>query len=169
MKISRFVHFLPDNMVFSSLGLGYGRVTEEGRRILRSIAETGCVPDDADPEVVREMRRGAILVPSELDEVAMLKVLANRARFDRRQLSLTIAPTLECNFACVYCYETPKPGRMSEDVIQAVLEFTRHRLPETAHLTVAWYGGGLRLRRCSTCNLNSNYWHVKPTYNLGQR
>jgi uncharacterized protein len=55
---------------------------------------------------------------------------------------LTLAPTKNCNLACVYCYE----GR-HEDVTwtesdeEAVFAFACRRLPSESALHVTWYGG----------------------------
>lgn len=57
----------------------------------------------------------------------------------------TIAPTMTCNFACDYCFESHRPGLMSDTTISLLQRFmareiSRNTLPElTAGVT--WFGG----------------------------
>ena len=55
---------------------------------------------------------------------------------------LTIAPTLDCNFACPYCYENRRKGKMSQEVQEAVIEFIEDTISKgTRKLDISWYGG----------------------------
>ncbi len=72
--------------------------------------------------------------------------LRNRVRMqcgDTHTLRLTICPTLQCNFACPYCYETARGGRMGKQVQDDLVTFSEAML-ERYHvgaLEVCWYGG----------------------------
>ena len=59
---------------------------------------------DAD-DLVAELIRGGILVNEERDELGEIRLQSRAARFANTALSLTIAPTMACNFCCPYCYE----------------------------------------------------------------
>lgn len=59
---------------------------------------------DAD-DLVAELIRGGILVNEERDELGEIRLQGRAARFANTALSLTIAPTMACNFCCPYCYE----------------------------------------------------------------
>ena len=97
---------------------------------------------DADAELLRLFRDHAILVPEEWDE---LDLLERRSRAVRQRysphLSLTICPTLDCNFRCVYCYQRHLRGQMSPQVQDAVVEFVERREPPVESLEVTWFGG----------------------------
>jgi len=62
------------------------------------------IPID-DEKLVEDLKRGGFLIDDNIDELELLRFNLWRARFDERNLALTIVPTLACNFACVYCYE----------------------------------------------------------------
>ena len=48
--------------------------------------------------------------------------------YSQRTLVLTICPTLNCNFACTYCFEHNKHGgNMSDDVENAIVKFVKNR------------------------------------------
>jgi len=95
----------------------------------------------SDCAAVRRLVERGFLV--DYDEHAYLR---NRVRLecgDTHVLRLTICPTLQCNFACPYCYETARGGRMGEQVRDDLVSFVKGAL-ERYHagaLDVSWYGG----------------------------
>lgn len=82
-----------------------------------------------------------MLIESSFDEAGFISRRYDRNRFSFEVLGLTIAPTIDCNFACGYCYEDKRPGRMTMDVEGQIFEYVRRMLPSRKSLAVTWYGG----------------------------
>lgn len=83
-----------------------------------------------------------MIVSDETDELALLKYFHYKAKFSSEHLILTVAPTMQCNFACPYCYETPHSGQMEKDVQDALVDFIREKIQEGARdIDLTWYGG----------------------------
>lgn len=83
-----------------------------------------------------------LLVPERLDEVALLRMSCNRGRFSTEFAELAIAPTMACNFACPYCFETPTSARLDEAVQDAVVGHVQALLDaQVRSLHISWYGG----------------------------
>lgn len=64
--------------------------------------------------------------------------------YSQRTLVLTICPTLNCNFACTYCFEHNKHGgNMSDDVENAIVKFVKNRkkINGTDTIRLTWFGG----------------------------
>lgn len=64
--------------------------------------------------------------------------------FDRianKDLSLTILPTLQCNFRCNYCYEDFKNERITDSTINGIVKFVKNNIHEFNRLSVDWFGG----------------------------
>lgn len=59
-------------------------------------------------EIVDNLTDAGLLVPDGLDEIEHLKEISLACRMQSKSLSFTIAPTLNCNFRCPYCYENGK-------------------------------------------------------------
>lgn len=77
---------------------------------------------DAD-DLVAELIRGGILVNEERDELGEIRLQSRAARFANTALSLTIAPTMACNFCCPYCYEKGQAyTTMGEEVFDTALQ-----------------------------------------------
>jgi len=64
-----------------------------------------------------------------------------RRRYDPTVMNLTIAVTRDCNFNCIYCYETDRPAiYMDERIEEAIIQFVKSNKSLKA-LNVVWYGG----------------------------
>lgn len=62
--------------------------------------------------------------------------------FSGRTLSLVIAPTLACNFACPYCYEANLPVTiMSEEVEDNIIRFIESYEGVCDNIEICWEGG----------------------------
>lgn len=60
---------------------------------------------------------------------------------DKNYLELIIMPTEQCNFRCVYCYETFEKSSMSEEIQENLVDFVQRELPKHRGLSVGWFGG----------------------------
>ena len=67
----------------------------------------------------------------------------NRSQSDTSSLGLTIAPTLDCNFRCVYCYEKDRyrNTQMSDSTIDSIVEYIKNYPHKLSKLSITWYGG----------------------------
>ena len=96
--------------------------------------------DEDHPMIRRFYQRGVI---TRLDERAMLEARGRVSSCGRNRVSMTICPTMGCNFDCPYCFENHRSGRMSEQVQDDVVALAG-RLLEAAkagQLTITWFGG----------------------------
>ena len=57
------------------------------------------------PDLESALLEGGMLVEDDKDEFAELLIRNKIERFADSNLTLTIAPTMACNFCCPYCYE----------------------------------------------------------------
>lgn len=63
------------------------------------------------------------------------------ASFLNRRLELTVLPTEQCNFRCLYCNQRYNIGVMRPETVAALKNFIAIRAPELDGLTVRWFGG----------------------------
>lgn len=145
------------NMFFDSgLGgsvLGYNSMANtllnfsgDDFQVVRRILSCSFDEEEQEHDVFRMLRDNGFLVPTERDELQEIRKTNLEARRDAKTLSLTIAPTLSCNFRCTYCFEEHPADAMSPKVMRALEEFTRHRLADQGTLYVTWFGGEPLLR-----------------------
>lgn len=94
-----------------------------------------------DGDLKKNLQECKILVEDNRLEFYKFHLLKNTKRFNRKLLSLTIAPTSDCNFRCPYCFEKGAvPCYMTDDTELELIQFIRmHK--ETEFLDITWYGG----------------------------
>lgn len=99
-------------------------------------------PSSFEEEQRAALLENGILVSDGEDELAFLKYFHYKTKFGKEALFLTIAPTLDCNFGCPYCYENRRKGKMSPEVQDKLLLYIQDLVAggiKSVHIT--WYGG----------------------------
>lgn len=79
-------------------------------------------------------------IPNE-DDLARLTAYRAERNADPSFFNLVILPTLNCNFACPYCYEVQRSSRLSTEVIQRIKRWADTRLAGIKTLKLHWFGG----------------------------
>lgn len=93
-------------------------------------------------ELETALSDNGILIDEQFDEIKFLKYFHYKTKFANDSLILTIAPTLDCNFGCPYCYENRRAGKMSEEVQKGVLDYIEKAVKSgVSYLNITWYGG----------------------------
>ena len=87
------------------------------------------------------LRDQGFILDDGADQIEWLKTQYHRSRKNRDHLSLTIVPTLYCNFNCVYCYQNKRQETISREVEKALLQFIGNKLLKGGGLSVTWFGG----------------------------
>lgn len=91
--------------------------------------------------LIRQLTKSGFIIPDELDELTYMESRYKQSRENRGHLSLTIAPTVNCNFRCVYCYQMHPNKKMSQEVQDALVERVRQATEEKRNISVTWFGG----------------------------
>ncbi len=96
-----------------------------------------------DTDLINNLLRGGFLVDDEFDELKDIKLRLFKGRFHSSSLGLTIAPTSDCNFRCIYCYEKDviKELHMTENIQKKIIQFVMNYVGTINNLSVTWYGG----------------------------
>ncbi|KTD85434.1 hypothetical protein UQ64_18140 [Paenibacillus etheri] len=83
-----------------------------------------------------------MLVEDDFDEIGLLKTKNNMARYDASNYSFTIAPTMECNFGCPYCFEEGfRYNTMTDEISAQITSFINRISLKSSSVGVCWYGG----------------------------
>ena len=145
MKASRYnvvMDYKDKKLGFNTMSCALAEVDETFINILTNINDIKYEQlDDIQKEVFDNMKYGGYIIDDEVDELKLLKYRSYNSKFNSRGLGLTIAPLLACNFACPYCYESPKPGVMGEDVISSILKMIEKKAEKSEPISITWYGG----------------------------
>lgn len=96
--------------------------------------------DENHPIIERFAKRGVIC---NFDERAALESMGGAACALARGISLTICPTMGCNFDCPYCFEDHGRGTMPTEVQDDVVALAERMLNASGSkdIGVTWFGG----------------------------
>jgi uncharacterized protein len=101
----------------------------------------GCHKKRDNGNLYNLIARKGFIIGDQIDELELLKEENYKGLIDRRNLSLTILPSLACNFRCVYCYQKENTKKMNPEVQDAVVRLVKKKLQRNGSLSVSWYGG----------------------------
>lgn len=131
-------------LAFNSWSTALAEISAEDLPFIRAIlADPDGVPCDTAPkrDIREALLAGRFLIDDAVDELAAIQVEMMKDRFRTDRLHLTIAPTLDCNFRCDYCYEEHLRVTMSRPVQEALLRWVEERSKRIELLHVTWFGG----------------------------
>jgi len=143
MKQSKYNFIFPIEgsmyLIYNAVSGGFAKVDSQTLAVLQHPDEYR--DNDRASQVLENLKKGTFVVEKDFDELKYLKVLSTAHRFASHSMGVTIAPTLECNFDCTYCYETHAPVTMNKDIITSVKKFFEFEIKKINGLGVTWFGG----------------------------
>ena len=91
--------------------------------------------------VLDNMKEGGYVIEDDFDEAKFLKFKSYQSKFNQNGISLTIAPTLTCNFDCPYCYEKISSNIIDDEVIESIYKCVDGNARRNEDVYITWYGG----------------------------
>jgi len=144
MKLSRF-NFLKQfddaTVFFNATTCALAVVDENFLRVVDDIKNNSYAEENYSPQLISDMKVSGCIVEDDVDELERLEFFRNVSKYDMTKFGLTVAPTLDCNFRCKYCFETHPKGLMTEEVQADLIKFVEERLQAAKNFSVTWYGG----------------------------
>jgi len=148
MKLSLFnyiIHYNSRTYLFNSYRLGLHEINENVTTSLEMLnrQEQGWDSNLSEDERDSLVRAGYV-VDGDLNEHEEIRREREMNRLSFREVSLTIAPTMDCNFRCPYCFEGEHKShmRMSQAIMNATADFAAKLIrQDTEVLRVTWFGG----------------------------
>lgn len=145
MKESKYNVFLKHKgkqLAFNGLTSSFAEINDDFFRILKSLhnLEEESLSSE-DTKLVKDMKLGGFILEEDDDELSILKLRSNMGKFNQKGFGLTIAPTLQCNFACPYCYEERQTEFINDEIKNAIIERVKTEAECKNHISINWYGG----------------------------
>jgi len=144
MKASKYNHFFPyteaQSIAYNGLTNSLALIDNHKLRSYMDFYDNGTPVDE---EFAKELAEGKFLLDDFVQELDVLRHKMLCARYRTDSLSMTIAPTNDCQFACVYCYEKGSISHkyMTEEVQDKLVELLESRIGLISNFSVVWYGG----------------------------
>ncbi len=148
LKVSRYVtrvelEDVDTLLVYGGLAGRLVEATGDTRAAVEALLADPNGPSIDDDGTVRTtLRDQGILIPESWDELAILE---QRRALGHDPLaggmSLTICPTVNCNYRCTYCYQRHVGRLMSDAVQDRLVAFVSEQTPPVSSLWITWFGG----------------------------
>lgn len=110
--------------------------------LLESVLEN---PNDyVDEKYFQDFCDKGFILQEEIDEIQLVEdVKMKRLEEKKKVLALTIIPTYQCNFKCIYCWENTKNqnDNMDEEAQLKLKSFIDDKLKSASSLDIDWFGG----------------------------
>lgn len=137
-----FFDYKGKSLAFNTISTGFAEIDDDFNRIMDNLNDLNVSNiSQKDKEIVENMKRGNFIVDDNCDELNIIKFDNYSGKFRDDYFDLTIAPTLQCNFVCPYCYEERKIGIMSDDVINSIYNRIKFEAEKKRDISITWYGG----------------------------
>ena len=146
MKVSKYNKFFNCNeggtiLAYNCLAGSLATLTQEKYQLVKEILGSLSFDTDEKQNLWNDLLEGGFLIEDDVNELDILKIRNRTSRFDKSRFTLTILPTLNCNFQCSYCYEAKKNVTMNKEIQQTLIEYVEKKTKEAENFTPSWYGG----------------------------
>ncbi len=150
-KISRYNHFQPwrngHYIAFNARSGAVAVMTAENYEAYQNLAiklaqsNGSSSLTDSESKLLTQLEFGRFAYPDGREEAELIKFQHHMERFDMTSLGLVIAPTMACNMACEYCFESNKKGKMSAEIQAAIIDYIEKKADSLSRVDICWYGG----------------------------
>lgn len=96
--------------------------------------------DDKNKEVIDNLKKASFIVDEHNDDLLHYQYVSWGRRNTNDVYNITIAPTMDCNFHCYYCFENPIKTFMSDDTIERIAKYISN-LENARIINLTWFGG----------------------------
>ena len=142
IKISKYIvskSIGKDTWIYNCLTSGFVKIHTDYWFQLKDMIKSKNTLDIND--VNTALIKTGILIKEDIDELMQYKYFYYSEMFQNIGLSLSIAPTMKCNFGCFYCFEegNKNSGTMTEAIEENLIKFiSNHKCQD---INITWFGG----------------------------
>lgn len=172
MKVSKYNFFYPykfENnkfIAYNSLVGSLALITKENMDKYNKFK--GCGIEIDDKYFLDSLIKQSFLLDDDVDETQIIKHNMYCHKFNTNYLNLTIAPTSDCNFKCIYCFEknTTNIDYMDNKTIENIIKFVKSKSSTINLLSVCWYGGEPLLAISTIKMLSDSFIDLCKNFNI---
>ncbi len=129
-------------LLMSTLHCTYTKFPKAYTKEVKSLLQSQEINENStQPELLKTLLDKKMLIAKNLDESLLVDAMHKQHVFSNDWLYLTILPTNNCNFRCVYCYETPAEEYMNDETEKSIIDFIRKNVHKYKKVRLNWFGG----------------------------
>jgi len=150
MKQSKYNYIIKDKKTdeqhywFNGLSMKYFKLSKTTSNVLRNlINENPLEVKKQSPGFYKKLVNTGFLIRNNANELNTIRK-KHKGEFERKDYSVTILPTLDCNYNCWYCVqEHLEKSKMSLNTIEKVKKHIKYMVEygKIKTLSIEWFGG----------------------------
>jgi uncharacterized protein len=132
MKISKYTFLFSSGeeyYVYNTLSNALIGIDKDSYDILIQIQleKSKIKESDIDKELYDVLEEKRFTAENDKDEFLVYKSMIDAQRNSLNHMHLTIAPTMDCNFSCHYCFEKKEKTYITSEIIDSLLEYLKQQ------------------------------------------
>ena len=129
MKVSKYNFIIPydekTSLVYNTLSNAFIKISNKN---LCYLEKNNSDVLKLENSVVQQLYKGRFLIEEDFDELAFLQYKYDSQKYNKDVMTLTIAPTLNCNFNCHYCFENKEIGQIDDVIADKILQLINNNI-----------------------------------------
>jgi len=145
MKLSKYTFLFPaeeEHYIYNTLSNALLSIDQDSYNILQKsrIEKSTVEENDIDKELYAILDEKRFITEDDKDEFLMYKSMIHLQRSSNKFMHLTIAPTMDCNFSCHYCFEKKEKKYITSEVIDSLIKYIGQQ-KDLYSIFLTWFGG----------------------------
>ncbi len=134
-------------MAYNTFSRGFMSLSESDFQFVGKLIldiESGAISSESqlrETSLGDQLLSSGFIVQDEVDERSLVGKRYFEYKDATQHLSLTIAPTINCNFGCTYCFQEHPNKKMSAENIRDIKQHVENNLKSDTGLHITWFGG----------------------------
>lgn len=134
-------------------------------RVQRLCGGPAVDPDDA--ELASFLTARGFLVADDIDEFALVRERSRLGINDTNRLDVIVMPNMNCNLACVYCYESHHKSAMTEETEARLVRWLDRTVPRFKVVLLSWFGGEPLLSYAAVARVQAHVRELCVRHDVG--
>lgn len=144
MRLSKYTMLIRHQkglFIYNSLSNCLIKVDKELFDFMESVRDTSFSAKDIEnSEIISDLRKAFFIVDTHGDDLIQYQAAIWGRRRTENIHNITIAPTMDCNYHCFYCFESNTKAYISEETMRRIAKYLSG-LDGACVINLTWFGG----------------------------
>ncbi len=141
-KYTKLINHSKGKYIYNSLSNSLIKVKEDLFQKLEELSGKDFSEEEfaEEEETLADLRRAFVVVERRHDDFLQYQAITWSRRNATGIYNITVAPTMDCNYHCYYCFESAEMTYMSDETIRRITRFINMQ-KNCNRLNLVWFGG----------------------------
>lgn len=169
LKESQYNIYIPyknKTLIFNTLNGCFIEIDNNTKQVIKNIHDSNENFLNEHKQMISVLKSCGIIIDDNIDEINILKKEKQTNQDFDRNFEFTIAPTLQCNFDCSYCYEKIMSGCINKKVIDLICQKVKQEAEKKKNIIINWFGGEPLLAKDTIFKISTKIIEICNFFNV---